>query len=158
MVFFLEIKFDVPDDITRLLDSAANNWENTPASERYINQALAKAGDNTDVLIAAYRYFFYKNNWAIAREVAKRVIETIARSECLPPNWEELKPILMERRSDSSIRLYLNACSAYSLVLAKLGETEEAKTIVAKVKEIDFQNEFGASVLLDILTKSDEEE
>jgi len=39
------------------------------------------------------------------------------------------------------------------LVLAKLGEIDQAKDISAKVKEIDSKNDFGAGILLDILTR-----
>lgn len=58
--------FQVPEDIKELLILAAENWENTSESEKYINQAVAKTGNNTDVLIAAYRYFYYKQNYPMA--------------------------------------------------------------------------------------------
>ena len=54
--------YDVPEEVKSLLILAANTWENTVESESYINQALSKAEDNIDVLVTAYRYFFYKNN------------------------------------------------------------------------------------------------
>ncbi|MEC4816784.1 MAG: hypothetical protein SAK29_26475, partial [Scytonema sp. PMC 1069.18] len=58
--------FEVPEETKELLILAAKNWENTSESENYINQAIAKTGESTDVLVAAYRFFFYKNNYKMA--------------------------------------------------------------------------------------------
>ncbi|MEO1378218.1 MAG: hypothetical protein AAFW70_28885 [Cyanobacteria bacterium J06635_10] len=150
--------FQVPEDIKKLLILAAENWEKTSESEKYINQALAKTGNNTDVLIAAYRYFYYKQNYPMALQIAEKVIEKVKKNENLPSIWLELKPVLMKRKEEANIRLYLNAYAASGLVLAKLGETDKAKEICIKVKEIDDNNDFGAGILLDILTRPPEED
>jgi tetratricopeptide (TPR) repeat protein len=150
--------FQVPEEIKKLLILAAENWENTSQSEKYMNQALAKTEDNTEVLVAAYRYFYYKNNYQMALKTAIKVIEKIKEAEKLPDRWEQLQPILTNRKEDPSIRLYINAYAASGLVLAKLGELEKAKEISTKVKGIDDNNDFGAGILLDILTRPPEEE
>jgi tetratricopeptide (TPR) repeat protein len=150
--------FEVADDVKELLILAAKTWENTAESEKYIHQALAKTGDNTDVLVAAYRYFYYKNNYALALKAASQVIAKIKAAENFPDNWEQLKPILVQRQEDSQIRLYLTAYAASGLVLAKLGELEQAKEISSRVKEIDTSNNFGSGILLDILNRPAEED
>ncbi len=150
--------FQVPEDIKKLLILAAENWENTSESEKYINQALAKTGDNTDVLVAAYRYFFYKNNYHMALQTAVKVIDKIKKEENFPENWEQLQPILVNRKEDPKIRLYLNAYAASGLVFAKLGDIEKAKEISVHIMKVDDKKEFGAGILLDILTRPPEEE
>ncbi|MEM9925597.1 MAG: hypothetical protein AAF915_17905 [Cyanobacteria bacterium P01_D01_bin.50] len=150
--------FQVPKDIKKLLILAAENWENTSESEKYINQALAKTGNNTDVLIAVYRYFYYKQNYSMALQIAEKVIEKVNTSENLPSSWQELKPVLMKRKEEVNIRLYLNAYAASGLVLAKLGEIDKAKERCIKIKEIDDRNDFGAGILFDILTRPPEED
>ena len=150
--------FEVPDDVKKLLILAAANWENTSESEKYINQALAKTEEFPDVLVAAYRYFFYKSNYEMALQVAVKVIDKIRVSEKLPDDWEQLKEILVSRKEDPQIRLYLTAYSASGLVLAKLGQIEVAKKISAQVKDIDNNKEFGAATLLDVLTRPPEED
>ncbi|MGI8503063.1 MAG: hypothetical protein ACR2LR_18305 [Hassallia sp.] len=150
--------FQVPEDIKQLLILAAKNWENTAESEKYMQQALAKTQDNLDVLIAAYRYFYYKNNYLLALEMAVKVINKIHNSEKLPDDWQQLKPILVSHQDNPSIRLYLTAYAASGLVLAKLGEIEQAKEISARVKEVDEKKEFGGGLILDILTRPAEED
>ncbi|PLZ49460.1 hypothetical protein CBP13_18125, partial [Fischerella thermalis WC441] len=61
-------------------------------------------------------------------------------------------------KEEPQIRLYLNAYAASGLVLAKLGEIEKAKEISTQVKSIDDKNDFGAGILLDILTRPAEED
>ena len=150
--------FDVPEDIKNLLILAAQTWENTSESEKYIQQALTKAGDNTDVLVAAYRFFYYKNNYSLALQTAIKVLDKIKEAEKFPEEWEQLQPILLNRQEDPQVRLYLNAYAASGLVLAKLGEIEEAKKISTRVKEIDQKNNFGSGILLDILTRPAEDD
>ncbi|MBW4625430.1 MAG: hypothetical protein KME49_07985 [Brasilonema octagenarum HA4186-MV1] len=150
--------FEVPEDIKQLLILAAEHWENTSESENYINQALAKTQESTDVLVAAYRYFFYKNNYHMAWRTAVKVLEKVKISEHLPEDWQQLKQILITRQEEQNIRLYLTAYAASGLVLAKLGDIEKAKEISAKVKEVDKKNEFGGSIVHNILTRPVEED
>ncbi|AFY50410.1 hypothetical protein Nos7524_4665 [Nostoc sp. PCC 7524] len=150
--------FQVPEDIKKLLILAAQHWENTSESEKYIQTALAKTGGNTDVLVAAYRFFYYKNNYSLALQTTCQLLDKIKESEKFPDEWDQLKPILINRREESQIRLYLNAYAATGLVLAKLGEIERAKEISLRVKEIDEKNDFGAGILLDVLTRPPEED
>lgn len=128
--------FQVSEDIKQLLILAAEHWENTAESEKYINQALAKTEESTDVLVAAYRYFFYKNNYHMALQIAVKVIANIKASEQLLDNWEQAKPILISRKEEPKIRLYLNTYAAYGMVLAKLGEIDKAKKSVLRSRKL----------------------
>jgi len=150
--------FQVPEDIKELLILAIQNWENTGESQKYMQQALAKTEDNTDVLVAAYRYFYYKNNYALALLTVEKLIAKIGETEKLPDNWQQLQPILIQRQEEPQIRLFLSAYAASGLVLAKLGEIERAKEISAKIKDINTKDKFGADILLNILTGSSAEE
>ncbi|WP_414753572.1 hypothetical protein [Anabaena sp. CCY 9910] len=150
--------FQVPEDIKHLLILAAQSWDNTSVSEQYIQQALVRTEGNTDILVAAYRFFYYKNNYSLALQTTYQLLDKIRESEKFPDKWEELKPILVSRKQESPIRLYLNAYAAAGLVLAKLGEIEQAKEISMRVKEIDDKHDFGAGILLDVLTRPAEED
>jgi tetratricopeptide (TPR) repeat protein len=150
--------FDVSDEIKELLILAAQTWENTEESTNYMQQALAKTGENTDVLIAAYRYFYYKQKYSLALTTAEKITAKIKETENLPDNWEQLETILVQRKEEPQIRLFLNAYAASGLVLAKLGNLEKAKEISSKIKGIDEKNDFGSSILFDILTRPPEED
>ncbi|HAC62848.1 MAG TPA: hypothetical protein DCF68_04755 [Cyanothece sp. UBA12306] len=149
---------NVAEDVKQLLVLASDNWENTDLAEQYINEALAKGKDNLDVLVGSYRFFFYKNKPQIVLTIAKKVLNIITETENLPLEWEQLKPILVSRQQEESIRLYLNAYAAQGFVLAKIGQLEEAKLITERVKEIDTNRESCATTVFEVLTQSSSEE
>ncbi|MBE9046062.1 hypothetical protein IQ255_16895 [Pleurocapsales cyanobacterium LEGE 10410] len=142
----------------QLLLLASENWQYTGLAEKYIREALSKAGNNLDVLVGAYRFFFYKHKPAIALSIAQKVLVAIANQENLPSKWLELKPILLSRQQEPKIRLYLNAYAATGLILAQLGRLEEAKEISQRVREIDDSSQFCANTVFEILTKTPDEE
>jgi tetratricopeptide (TPR) repeat protein len=150
--------YAVSDEVKGLLKLAAEHWEDTELSERYINQALELAEDNPDVLVSAYRYFFYKHNNPLALRIAEKVLALVRESEQLPNAWEELYPLLLNRKEEPAIRLYLNAYAASGLIWARLGEVEKAKEISTRVGEIDDRKEFGGSLVFEILTAPPDED
>ena len=144
-----------PETVKQLLALVSNHWENPELADSYMNQALAIADEDPDVLVSAYRYFFYTHNNALALKVATKVMTMVERTESLPEDWSQLKPILSDRRDDPTIRLYINAYAASGLIRARLGEIEAAKEISAQVGEIENRNEFGGNVVRDILAYPD---
>lgn len=150
--------YDVPEDIKNLLLLAAENWENTLEAQEYINQALDKAGNNTDVLVSAYRFFFYKRNYQAALKITDKVLDKIEKSEHLPEDWKQLKPILISRQDEPQIRLYLSTYAASGFIFARLGEVAKAKELTQKIKEINNTSEFAAATVSDVLTRPLEEE
>ncbi len=147
--------YRVPNDIKQLLLAAVVSWEDSDRSEQFILQALAHPETTIDVLVSAYRYFFYQPNHAMARRLAMQVMEEIKQAESLPDEWEELQPILEERLLDPPIRLYLSAYTALGVMLARWGAFQAALEICTRIQSIDEKNEFGAGVIVKILTSED---
>lgn len=147
--------YAVPEPLKQLLMLASTHWEYPELADDYINQALTLADDHPDVLVSAYRHFFYTHNYPLALQVATKVLEIVKCRESLPEKWVELKPILSDRRDDPQIRLYINAYAASGLIRARLGELETAKQIATQVSEIEHRNEFGGNVVRNILEHPD---
>lgn len=152
------LESEIPPETQRLLSAAADHWEDTARSQPSIEQAIADPQAPLDVLIAAYRYFFYKNNNVLALQVAQRVMQQIRDREALPQDWQELEPILSDRPDDDNLRLYRNAYAAAGLLLARLGDLEEAKTISERIRTIDERRESCAATVFDVLTRPADEE
>lgn len=147
--------YQVPEDIKQLLLAAVTHWEDTARSEQFILQALNHPSATLEVLVSAYRYFFYKSNDSMARRLALQVMEQIKAEENLPDEWEQLEDIVRERFYDPPIRLYLSAYTALGIMLARWGAYEAAIEISTHVRSIDERNEFGAGVILNILSPAD---
>ena len=150
--------FDASADIKTLLAAAADCWHDTATSKQYVERAIALGKDNPDVLIAAYRYFFYKNDGEMALWIAQIVMDYVQRAEQFPNDWATLMPLLKTRKDEAMVRLYLHAYSASGLLLAKLGDLEGALAIAIRIKAIDDQREFGGDLLHHILTTSPDDE
>ncbi|MGJ3252426.1 MAG: hypothetical protein ACFE0J_15060 [Elainellaceae cyanobacterium] len=143
--------FDASAEVKALLTAAADCWHDTPLSQQYVERAIAQGKGNPDVLIAAYRYFFYKNNGEMALWVTRIVMDYVRQVEQLPHTWDSAHFLLHARKGDSIIRLYLHAYAASGLLLAKLGDLEGALAIATHIKAIDDQREFGGDLLYSIL-------
>jgi tetratricopeptide (TPR) repeat protein len=150
--------YDVPAEVKQLLIAAADSWEDTERSQAYIQQAIVDPDVPLDVLVAAYRYFFYKHNDPLALQIAHRVVQRIRDAESLPEDWAQLQPILVSRRDDEAIRLYINAYAAMGLVLGRLGALDEAKEITERVSAIDSRRESCAATVLNVLTHAGDED
>ena len=144
--------FNASADIQSLLMAAADCWQDTAKSQQYMEQAIAQAIDNPDVLIAAYRYFFYKSNSEMALWAAQKTMDYIRQTEALPEDWDELQSTLIARKAETMVRIYLHAYAASGLLLAKLGDVDGALAIATRIKAIDDQREFSGDLLHQILT------
>jgi hypothetical protein len=91
----------------------------------------------------------------MARRLALQVMEQIKVEEGLPDEWEKLEEIFQQRFYDPPIRLYLSAYTALGVMLARWGAYEAAIEISNHVKSVDERNEFGAGVILNILSPED---
>jgi hypothetical protein len=147
--------YQVPETIKNLLLSAVSAWENPERSESFIVQALEHPQTNLEVLISAYRYFYYRHNSGMARRLAMQVMDQIKAQENWPDEWVELEPILITRRHDPVVRLYLSAYTALGMMLARWGAFQAAIAITERIKKIDPQDEFGAGVIRKILTATE---
>lgn len=146
-----------PASAQELLAAAAENWQDTFISARYVRAALAGDAD-LDVLISAYRYYFYKSEAAMALQMAIAVCNRVQAAEKWPSDWASLKPILQAQLATPNVRLYVNAYIASGYLQARLGHLAIAQTIAKQVQQLQAQ-EFGADILLGILNPPlDEEE
>jgi tetratricopeptide (TPR) repeat protein len=152
--------FDAPAYAKDLLYQAVLHWEDTPLSREYIMMALDKSDDDINVLTAAYRFFFYKQDYSMALQLALKVMEKVRSAKGLPESYKigELFKALRENIEYYDVRMFINAYAAYAFILLKLGNIEKATEILEFLKCIDVNGEFGVPIMLDIISKPREEE
>lgn len=145
-----------PASTQELLAAAINHWDNTAVSAQYVQAALAKDA-GLEVLISAYRYYFYKSDAPMALKMAIAVCDRVQQAEQWPTHWDELQPILLAQIESVNARLYINAYAAAAMLRARLGQLETAQTMAEQVQQLQAK-EFGADVLLGILNPPPDEE
>jgi hypothetical protein len=141
----------------QLLSAVVQHWAHPPTADTYLQQALDQPDVELDVLVGAYRYYFYNHQDALALQIAQRVMAHVRQTEQWPEDWSALQPLLLQRLEQVNARLYLTAYAASGLLLARLGDRDPAQTIAAQVQQIDAKA-FGVEVLLSILNAPGEAE
>jgi hypothetical protein len=144
---------DLPAAAAEQLRSAGLVYHEDEAAERHLRQAEALAPDHAAVLIALYRFYFYKGRLRNALEVARMCLAKAARENGLAADWRQVRSTDAEFSSyDARLpRFYLFTLKAYAYLQMRLGELEEGRQAVEKLLELDTADLIGARVLLDVL-------
>jgi len=144
---------DLPDEAAWHLYHAGMAYAEDTVAERHLREAEAVAPDHAAVLIALYRFYFYKGRLRDALEIAIVCLAKAARENGLNPDWRQV------RRGDGEfssydarlVRFYLFTLKAYAYLQMRLGRVEEGREAVIKLLELDPSDKIGARVLLDVL-------
>lgn len=150
--------YDLPIEAKEQLLLAAEHWEDDERSASYIEGVLRQYADDLDVLVSAYRFFFYKSRPERALPIVDQILAQLQATESLPLEWEDLQPILTSGRDDARLRLYIAAYAGRGLLLAQLGRLEEARLVSGRVKAIDDRGEFCGRTVFDVLTALPEDD
>jgi len=145
--------FDLPEEASNHLRSAGLAYREDSVAERHLREAEALAPGHAAVLIALYRFYFYKGRLREALEIAVACLEKGARENGLPCDWRKV------RRKDADFgsyearlpRFYLFTLKAYAYLQMRLGRVEEGREAVLKLLDLEPTDKVGARVLLDVL-------
>lgn len=144
---------DLPIEASRHLYAAALSYANGAVAEQHLRDAKAVAPDHAAVLIAQYRFYFYKGRLHDALEVARICLIKAARENGLAADWRQV------RADDGNFgnydarlpRFYLFTLKAYAYLQMRLGRLEEGHQAISKLLELDPSDKIGGRVLLDVL-------
>ena len=114
---------------------AAEQLDDRAASESFVEQALARFGDDLEVLVSGYRFFFYRSRPECALALVRERSGCARREAKLPETWARAGTVACrrhERRDASSVPGRL--LGRLGLLLAQLGEFDEARDISRRVQ------------------------
>lgn len=139
--------------------AAAEAYHDAPVAERHLLAALDLAPQNMAVHIGLYRFYFYKNRLTDALACAVRCLSDTAARIGLPADWTQVRPAHGAFDSwNAEPRFYLFTLKAYAYIRMRLGDLEEGRRAVAKVRELDPHDRLGASVLEGVLNRVGEDD
>lgn len=145
----------LPEAAERHLHLAANSYRDDDVSEAHLWQAQAAAPGHSAVLIALYRFYFYKNRLPEALSVARACLEKAAQDNGLAQDWREVRATDAQFGRFESVlpRFYLFTLKGYAYLNMRLGNVEEGREAIAKLLELDPSDKVGAKVLLGVLDR-----
>ena len=147
-----EMYFDEPlsADVESLLMDAARRYGEDGA-EPSLLRAYFLEPHHLTVLVALYRYFYYRHRYREALITADRAICIAAERLALPSDWNRLSEVDLARAvpvSMSLTRFLLLALKGSGYLLMRLGESAEALARLEKIAEIDTSDRLGIKELL----------
>jgi len=150
----------LPEQVELHLRLAGLNYEQDAVAESHLFQAQALAPGHAAVLIALYRFYFYKGRLTDALEVARRCLAKAARDNRLNEDWHHVQRGDAEFGSYDAIlpRFYLFTLKAYGYLQMRLGRLEESHAALAKMLELDPSDKLNATVLLQVLARHGRED
>lgn len=114
-----------------------------------LEQARALAPRHPVPVIALYRFHFYGHQLAQARTLGEDAL-AIAR-QALGPDFGD-QPLDDERaRHDAAARFYLFTLKGLAYLSLRLGDWEEARSLLAELRRLDPQDRVGGALLAHVL-------
>ncbi|MBP7337962.1 hypothetical protein [Niveispirillum sp.] len=140
------------------LCAAGASYHQDAVAERHLSLAQAAAPGHAAVLIAYYRYYFYKGRLAEALHIARLCLAKAAADNGLPPDWRQVAA------GDAAFghydallpRFFLFVLKGYAYLQMRLGNLEEGEAAVRKLLELDPGDKIGARVLLAVIQRRGE--
>ena len=150
--------FDEPQDpeVVALLERAAEHYgrgPDDPTAEAALLRAYFLAPEDLTVLVALYRFFYYRHAYEDALTVADRAIAGTARRLDVPARWQVLSEDDLGRAvlvSMTLTRLLLMALKGAGYLLLRLDRPAEALARFEKVAQIDTSDRLGLASLIQL--------
>jgi len=145
----------LPVALEALLRQAGDAWSRPEEASRLIERALKEYPDEEAAFVAAYRFYFYRNDLPRALGIAEQCLTRIQGELGLPPDWQRLAPGQIDF-ADPGLprhRFLLFALNAYAYLLARLGRNAEADQAFAVVSRLDPADKVGAARLQAVLRR-----
>lgn len=145
----------LPEEAARHLERAALAYHLTDVAETHLEAADALAPDHAAVLIALYRFYFYKGRLFDALQIARACIAKAMRENLLGDDWRKVQPEDARFGEWDALvpRFFLFSLKGYAYLSMRIGRFEEGRLAAEKLVELDPRDRIGARVLLDVLDR-----
>lgn len=149
----------LPAEARAHLDKAAERYAMADVAETHLFQAEAIAPDHAAVLIALYRFYFYKGRLAEALDVARACVEKAMRLNVLGDDWRRVAPEDAAFGEWEALlpRFFLFSLKGFAYLSMRLGKLDQGREAAEKLLELDPRDRIGAQVLIDVLDRMEEE-
>ncbi|MGB0747281.1 MAG: hypothetical protein ACPGO3_00910 [Magnetospiraceae bacterium] len=146
-----DLYFDEPIDpsVEALIRQAGETYPD-PRAGSMLAEAEALAPENLMVMVAQYRYFYYRHQFSDALVVADRALATTARRLNLPQDWQELTPADVANKTENAptlLRFHLLTLKGAAYLFLRLGLHEAGLARLDKLRELDSADRLGADAL-----------
>ncbi len=142
------------------LREAGLNYHLGDVAEDFLRRAEKIAPDHFAVLIALYRFYFYKGRCEEALVVARTCLAKAAREKNMAADWREARAGDAEfgDYDDIIARFFMFSLKGYAYLNMRLGDLDEGRLAIAKLLELDASDKINAKLLFDILERAESDD
>lgn len=150
----------LPSEAQAHLDKAAARYHLTDVAETHLQQAAELAPDHAAVLIAFYRFYFYKGRLAEALQIAQVCVNKAMLLNVLGEDWSLVQPGDARFGEWDALlpRFFLFSLKGYAYLNLRLGRLEEGRRAAEKLLALEPRDRIGAQVLIDVLNRLEAQE
>lgn len=145
----------LPAEAQGHIERAALSYHLTDVAETHLLAADRIAPDHAAVLIAFYRFYFYKGRLVDALQTARDCIDKALRLNGLGSAWRLVRPEDAPFGEWDALvpRFFLFSLKGYAYLSMRVGDLDEGRCAAEKLIELDTRDRIGARVLLDVLDR-----
>lgn len=150
---------DLDERAEHALRAAGLAFEDDRRAEAHLAEAQTIAPDHRAVIVAHYRFHFYKHRFVEAERHARACLMLAAREIGLPADFHRVTPRDHDFGAlEEPIRFWLFALQAYGYVLLRLGRKDEGFAALEKIVELDGADQTKTRVLIETLSQAGDDE
>ena len=145
----------LPPQAEECLRQAGNSYQQDAVAEGFLAQAQDLAPGHPAVLIAYYRYYFYKNRLPQALKVAEHCLDWALKQMGLQVQWPHVLPTDAVFNDYTAVlpRFFLFSLKGYAYLHLRLGQFDQGQQAVAKLMQLDPEDKMNGSVLQGVLDR-----
>ena len=140
------------NDVETLLQQAGELYGDGEA-EPLLVEALRLAPESLNVLVAAYRFYYYQHRLQDALNIAGLALAVTSRRLDIPADWNGLTSAHISQAGPAAmalVRFHLLSLKAEAYLVLRLGRSAEGRAMLEKLLELDSHNRLGAKQLLEV--------
>lgn len=143
---------NIPAEVKQVLLEATRVYPDLQATEDLLEKAHTMAPAQLEVYYARYKFYFYNKQLEKSEAVAREGLKQAAIQANFNPDWTVLdsSSANWEKPNDTE-RFYLYTLKALGFILMRQSRFAESETVLNKLKQLDYLDQVGGSVVMEIL-------
>lgn len=143
-------------DLNDLLQKAARSYDEPAQAEILLKQAYELDNKQLAVYLALYKFYAYQNRMKEAEAIVDEGLAVAADRGNFPNNWQTLNYYSTDWSNPTGAkRFYLYSLKALAFIYLRQDKREDAFKVLAKLQELDPNDEVGGSVVVNLATGSE---
>ena len=141
----------LPESVRTLIDRAAEVY-GEGGGELELLQAFFQAPESLEVLVALYRFYYYRHSYPEALTTARHALRISGARLGFPADWRALTPGHVNRETPMGLlRFYLMVLKGMAYLTLRGEALEEGEAMIDKVMLLDPADRLNGSVLKQVV-------